>query len=335
MEHCAIDLGGRKSQVCIRSSEGSIVHESRQDTLELAAFLRARPPSRVIVETCAEAFAIADAARSVGHEVRVVPATLVKTLGVGARRTKTDRRDAQVLSEVSCRIDLPSVHIPSARSRELKSMCGMRDALVSARTKLINNVRGWLRGRGYRISSGASSSFPQRLAGIEDLPPWVAAQLRAIDALSSEIAAADRQMLELANADPTCRRFMTVPGVGCQVALRFLAASDQIERFPDAHHLESYLGLVPGEKSSSGTQQRLPITKAGSSSLRWLLVQSAWCVRFTCRSSEAQPLKLWALNVEKRRGKRIATVALARKLAGILYALWRDNTTYDPYRSIT
>jgi transposase len=71
-------------------------------------------------------------------------------------------------------------------------------------------------------------------------------------------------------------------------------------------------------------------TKAGSGAMRWLLVQAAWCVRSRCRSSDARPLKLWAAEVEKRRGKRIATVALARKLAGILYALWRNNTTYDP-----
>jgi len=108
----------------------------------------------VVVETCAEAFAIADAARDAGHEVRVVSATLVKTLGVGARRTKIDRRDAQVLSEVSCRIDLPSVHVPSSQSRQVKSICGMRDALVSSRTQLINNLRGWLRGQGNRIRSG-------------------------------------------------------------------------------------------------------------------------------------------------------------------------------------
>ena len=92
MEHCAIDLGGRKSRVCIRASDGAIVHESFQDTLALGEFLRARPMSRVVLETCAESFAVADAARQAGHEVRVVPATLVKTLGVGARRTKTDRR---------------------------------------------------------------------------------------------------------------------------------------------------------------------------------------------------------------------------------------------------
>ena len=335
MEHCAIDLGGKKSQVCIRASDGSILHESRQDTLELAKFLRTRPSSRVVVETCAEAFALADAARGAGHEVRVVSATLVKSLGVGARRTKTDRRDAQVLSEVSCRVDLPSVHIPSTASRDLKAMCGMRDALVSARTKLINNVRGWLRGRGYHVRRGASASFPTRVAAIEQLAECVKAQLRAIAALSSEILEADRRMRDLAKADETCRRLMTVPGVGTQVALRFVAAADEIERFPDAHRLESYLGLVPGEKSSSETQQRLAITKAGSSTMRWLLVQAAWALRVRCRSADAAPLQAWAAEVEKRRGKRIATVALARKLAGILYALWRDNTTYDPNRTVS
>jgi len=120
VDHCAIDLGGRKSQVCVRSPDGRLLFEGPYDTHSLPEFLRLLPRSRVIVETAAEAFRVADAAKEAGHEVRVVPATLVRSLGVGARKTKTDRRDARALSEVSCRIDLPSVHIPSARSREWK-----------------------------------------------------------------------------------------------------------------------------------------------------------------------------------------------------------------------
>src|SRR5947208_5347323 len=112
VEHLAIDLGARESQICVRGSDGEIIEEKRWPTTQLAAYLAQRPTSRVIVETCTEAFAVADAARRIGHQVRVVPATLVGTLGVGARRTKTDQRDARTLSEVSCRIDLPSVHIP-------------------------------------------------------------------------------------------------------------------------------------------------------------------------------------------------------------------------------
>jgi transposase len=144
MDHVAIDLGAKKSQICVRAADGQILEEKRWPTGDLETYLAGRPTSRVIVETCAEAFCVADAARKLGHETRVVPATLVKTLGVGARRLKTDRRDAQALSEVSCRIDLPSVHIPKTESRDRKTMCGMREALVGARTKIINTVRGSL-----------------------------------------------------------------------------------------------------------------------------------------------------------------------------------------------
>ena len=331
MEHVAIDLGARKSQICVRNSEGAILEEKRCDTAELKEYLAGRPKSRVVVETCAEAFGVADAAKELGHEARVVPATLVRTLGVGARRNKTDRRDAQVLSEVSCRIDLPSVHIPSAPARQRKTVCGMREALVAARTKVINTVRGWLRGQGKRLRAGSTSTFTERVRAVcgAELPSYVERQLRAVEALSTEICEADEAVKQEAETDETCRRLMTVPGVGAVTALRFVAALDEVGRFESAHHVESYLGLVPGESSSSERQQRLSITKAGPTKLRWVLVQAAWALRTRCRLPAAVPLQLWAHRIEQRRGKRTATVALARKLAGILYALWRDGTVYD------
>src|SRR5256885_6139377 len=122
MEHIAIDLGGRESQICVRAADGQVVEEKRCATKGLKKYLASRPKSRVIVETCSEAFGVADIAVAAGHEVRVVPATLVRVLGVGARGTKTDRRDAQILSEVSCRIELPSVHVPAQESRRKNSM---------------------------------------------------------------------------------------------------------------------------------------------------------------------------------------------------------------------
>ena len=335
MEHCAIDLGGRESQICVRRSDGQIVDERRCRTTVLPAYLASRPQSRVVVETCSEAFAVADAALAVGHEVRVVPATLVRSLGVGARRLKTDRRDAQVLSEVSCRIDLPSVHVPSPQARQRKTMCGMREALVSARTKLINTVRGWLRGEGRRPRAGEVTTFSTRVRALYTdtaLPPYVERQLRALDLLNQEIAEADRELVAIAKADPTSRRLMTAPGVGPSTSVRFVAALDEISRFPNAHAVESYLGLVPGEQSSSERKRRTGITKAGPPALRACLVQAAWAAR---RARRKDPMQRWADEIEKRRGKRVAVLALARKLAGILYALWRDGTVYESRRSGT
>jgi transposase len=309
MEHVAIDLGGRESQVCVRAAEGQI-----------------------LLETCAEAFRVADFALSCEHEVRVVPATLVRSLGVGARRIKTDRRDAQVLSEVSCRIDLPSVHIPTDLARERRSMCGMREELLSSRTALINCVRGWARTKLLKIRTGDMTTFPKRvrdaaLGTADGIPEHVDRLLQAIEALNERIAPADKELEKLAEQDAICLRLMSVPGVGPVTSLRFVAALDDRTRFPNAHAVQGYLGLTPGENSSSARQQRTGITKAGPAPVRRAMVQAAWNFR---RLRPLDPISQWAQQIEQRRGKFIATVAVARKLAGILFALWRDGSTYEP-----
>lgn len=334
MEHLAIDLGGRESQICVRKENQEIIEERRVATKSLKRYLKTRPKSRVILETCAESFHIATQALELGHEVRVVPATLVKSLGVGARGIKTDKRDARVLSKVSCRVDLPSVHLPSSESRELKTVNNLREILVGCRTKLINSVRGWMRGRVMRIRRGATKTFAARARDHfesldETLPNYVERQLLAIEAVNEQVASADREIKQLADANEICRRLMTVPGVGPVTSLRFVAAIDDVGRFPNAHAVQSYIGLTPGEHSSSDRKHRTSITKAGAPRLRWALVQAAWAAR-RCRAKGIDPMVHWSQQVEERRGKRIAVVALARKIAGVLYAVWRDGSTYDP-----
>jgi transposase len=331
MQHIAIDLGGRESQACIRAADGTILHESKLATMSIESFLRRQPPSRVVLETCAEAFRIADAATSCNHEVRVVPATLVRSLGVGARRIKTDRRDAQVLSEVSCRIDLPSVHVPTDLARQRRSMSGMREELVAARTSLINCVRGWTRSELMKFRSGTSITFAERIreAALKHpngLPEYVERVLKVIESLNQQIALADDGLEEIATDDPICKRLMSIPGVGVVISLRFVAAIDDISRFPNAHSVQGYLGLTPGENSSSARQQRTGITKAGPAPVRRALVQAAWNLR---RYRPLDPISKWAAEIEKRRGKFVATVAVARKLAGVMYAIWRDGSLYE------
>ena len=330
MKHVAIDLGGRESQICIRDKSGAIIEERRYQTRLLPRLMRGWEPSRVIVETSAEAFAIADAALAAGHEVRVVPATLVKTLGVGERGVKTDRKDARKLSEVSCRIDLPSVHVPSELSRRLKSVCGNREELIECRTKLINNTRGWLRTQLWRVRTGATSSFPVRVREHATttnhvVPDFLERTLVLIDSITKQVRTADEELEEIAKSHPICQKLMTVPGVGPVTAIRFLAAIDDVTRFPNAHALQSYIGLTPGEHSSSDSERKTGITKAGPTALRRTLVQAAWCC---IRSRSQDPMMVWARELATRKHKFIAVVALARKLAGILFAIWRDGTSY-------
>ena len=275
MEHLAIDLGGKESQVCVRNAEGTILEERRGATASLKKYIAGRPQSRVVLETCAEAFAVAEAARLLGHDVRVVPATLVRALGVGARGVKTDVRDARNLSEASCRMErLPAVHIPSAASRERKSICALRENLVEVRTKLVNGVRGWMRSEGLGTPrAGHPETFPARVTEYlkqreRQVPAWVSRNLTTIDHLSEQIADADAELKRLARADPTCRRLMSVPGVGPVTVVRFAAAVDNVSRFSNAHALESYLGLTPGERSSGDHQHSTGITKAAAPRLR-------------------------------------------------------------------
>jgi transposase len=333
MEHVAIDLGGRESQVCIRQADGAVVEEKRCRTDELGVYLAGRAPSRVIVETCAEAFHVTDLAKAAGHEVRVVPSMLVRTLGVGARGVKNDRKDAQVLSEVSTRIDLPSVHVPSQPSRAARAQCTSREALIAARTQLINSTRGWARTEGVRIRTGATETLPARLrkAAGEQLPRHVESILVVIDALNTQIKEADRELLQVAKSNAACRLLMTMAGVGPVTSVRMVAALDDVTRFESASKVGAYLGLVPGEHSSSDRQRRTGITKAGPPSVRRTLLQAAWCLR---RMRPDEPMVRWATEIERRRGKHIAMVALARKMAGILYAMWRDGRPYDPQRTV-
>lgn len=330
MEHLAIDLGGRESQICIRDEAGKIVSEGRPATAALKEVLAERPKSRVVMETCAEAFAVADAARASGHEVRVVPAMLVRALGVGARGKKNDQQDARVLSEVSTRIDLPSVHVPSEQARNWKSICGTRQTMVESRTKLANCARGYLRGRALTpLRRGTVETLPVRVRkklGEGQVPSHVERLLVVIEELTQQIRAADAELAQLVRRNPMLKRLTTAPGVGPVTAVLFAATLDDPKRFGKAHQVESYVGLVPGENSSGDRKRITSITKAGSTKLRYLLVQAAWAAR-RCRT--AHPAVLWSLKVEQRRGRRIAVVALARKLAGILYGMWRDEKSYD------
>jgi transposase len=338
MNHVAIDLGGRESQICVRSPDGQILQEERRPTLGLQKYLQKLEPAKVVVETCAEAFMVAEWARSAGHHVTVVPASLVRALGVGSRGIKNDVRDARDLSEASCRMErLPSVHIPRTASRELKSLCTLRDSLVTSRTKLINSARGWLRGQAVgRVKRGSADSFTQRLRSLwrektgGDLAPALQRQALSIDVLTEQMLAAEQELQDFANADATCRRLMTVPGVGPLVAVRFFSSIDDVTRFSSAHALQSYIGLTPGEDSSSDKKRSTGITKAGAPRVRWLLQQAAW---IAWRFHKNDPIVQWAEGVAQRRGRKIAATALARKLAGILFAVWRDGTEYRRTRA--
>jgi transposase len=331
MQHLAIDLGGRESQVCIRDERGRVLSEHRLETQSLSRWLEKQPHSRVVMETCSESFTVASWARACGHEVKIVPAAAVRALGVGARGLKNDVRDAQVLSEVSAKVDLASVHIPSDLSRERKARCTAREGLVEARTKLVNTVRSFLRQHVLRVRC-TPDTMPAKVRACllhtkEGVPSYIEHLLQAIAGLNEQIEKADEELSELAKRDKTCRLLMTIPGVGAVTSMRFVSAIDDPTRFKDAEHVCSYLGLTPGENTTGFKTRRTGITKAGAPHVRRTLSQAAWSL---WRTRPNDPLVQWAERVAERRGKPRANTALARKLAALMFAMWRSGQPYNP-----
>ncbi|TMQ04900.1 MAG: IS110 family transposase, partial [Deltaproteobacteria bacterium] len=209
--------------------------------------------------------------------------------------------------------------------------CGARDVLVATQRNLSNNVRGWLRTQLWKLPGGTMVTLPERLrthaqASGHELPEHIERQLTMLTQVTEQVQAANKQARRLATEHPVCRRLMTVPGVGPITSLRFVAAIDDPSRFSTAHRVQSYVGLTPGEHSSSQRERKTGITKAGPSELRRCLVQAAWSVMLARRP---HPMLEWARQIAQRRNRPVAVIALARKLAGILFAIWRDGTTYE------
>lgn len=333
MNHVAVDLGSRQSQVCLRSADGTILQESKRPTRQLKeTFAAMEAPARVVLETSSEAFTVAAWAKDAGHDVRIVPSTLSKSLGVGARGVKTDQRDARALSKVSCAIELESIHLPSRTAQERKALTTSRSAIVGSRTALINVARSYARTQVLHVPSGNSTTFPRRMRQLmearpEGIPIHIDRVLKSIEALTEQIAELDKEVKALAEADQTMRLLMTMPGVGPLTALLFHSTIDDATRFDDAHKLGSYLGLTPGEHSSGESERKTGITHAGSRQMRWALVQAAWSA---WRSRPNDPMVQWARKLATRRPKAVAIVALARKMAGILLALWKGGSSYTP-----
>jgi transposase len=331
MRSVALDLG-RKITFC-EVSEGKVLRRATVGSFgDLERLLGPRTaPARVAIEACREVWHVERRLREWGHEPLVVDTTRVKQLGVGHHNRKTDRIDAEVLARAVEKGSIPLAHVLSPHRQALRMQLSVRRGLVETRANHVTMVRGLARAHGVRLPSCQVEDFARNVdesALGEELRLLVAPLLEVIRLLDPRIAEMDRKLETLCATEPVVLRLCTARGVGLIVAAAFVSVVDDARRFRHAHQVEAYLGLVPSEHTS--VHRRLgSITKQGNSYLRALLIQAAWCI---LRSRGQDPLALWAKAIAQRRGKRIAVVALARRLVGVLWAMWRDHTVYDPAR---
>jgi transposase len=328
MRNVALDWGNRISYCEVR--DGRVVERRVVSSLEELKPLigPTTSPARVAIEACREAWFVCDRLQEWGHEPILVDTTRVRALGIGQHGRKNDRIDAEVLARRLEKDDVPRAHLLTLHRRELRRVVAIRHTLVGIRAQIVTAIRGHLRSRGLRVKKSQTNAFQEHFVGAQfddavkkELQPL----LNLLEAVEPCIAEADQRVDKLSSVEPVVTLLQTAPGVGPIVAASVVCVLDDAKRFKKAHQVESYVGLVPSE-NTSGKRRLGSITKQGNSHLRALLLQAAWAV---LRSREEDPLKQWGKEVQKRRGKTVGAVAVARRLLGILWAMWRDNSAYD------
>jgi transposase len=335
VEKIGFDLHTRASQLAILTEDGEIVELRIPSTRDgFTRALGARPQARILLEAGTESEWVAAFLEGLGHEVIVADPNFAPMYATLSRKIKTDRRDALALLD-ACRLGAyRPAHRTSAARRHVRAELSVRDALVRTRARYITLAKACVRRDGLRIAPGASHRFLDRLAAVplpDPLAQELAPLVTLLTPLNREIAAADERITTLVAQDAVMQRLLTAPGVGPVTAAAFVATLDTITRFRHAAEVMAYVGLVPSEDSSAERRQRGAITKAGNARVRWLLVEAAWGVLRSTREDTAG-LRAWGQRLVLRRGKRVAVVAIARRLAGILYAMWRDDTVYGRAR---
>lgn len=332
MRSVGLDLGSKRISFCEVANAHVVRRATCNGLSELQKLLGPETAAaRVAVEACREVWHLAGVLRVWGHEVVIIDTTRVRQLGIGAHGRKTDRIDAEVLASALETGRVPVAHLLSPERQTMRYELGVRRALVETRASYVTMVRHIVRSHGQTVGTCTSGYFAVKVRGAklsDEVRALTGPVVELIEQLDIRIRQADAKLIELSKAEPLVSLLMTMPGVALIVAIAFVSVIDDAKRFESAHQVEAYLGLVPSE-FSSGTVRRIgAITKHGNRYLRELLLEAAHSV---LRSSDSDnPLGKWAQAVRARRGLKIAAVALARRLAGVLWAMWRDDTVYEP-----
>lgn len=329
-----LDLGDRRSRYCVLNEDGEVVEEGSIATTEagLRKQFEGEPEQRVAIECGTHSPWISRLLKQLGHQVIVANARKVQA--ISHNESKNDKVDAEMLARLVSsdpRLLAPVRHRSAQRQFDL-SLIRTRDALVRARTMLINAVRGLVKNTGARLPACDAGHFQQhaRPALPAQLRPAAAPLLDQIASLTSEIHLLDGKIDKLAERYPEIGLLRTAPGVGPIVAAAYVLTLDRADAVHSPRAAGAFLGLRPGQSQSGDSDPQLGITKTGNIYLRRLLVQAAHSI--LGRFGPDSALRRWGLRLAgqgSKRQKKRALVAVARKLAVILNRMWRDHTPYQ------
>jgi transposase len=270
--------------------------------------------------------------REQGRDVRLMPAQYVKPY---VKTNKNDYIDAEAIAEAVTRPNMRFVPIKTDDQLDLQSLHRVRERWVVRRTAVINQIRGWLLERGITMRKGRKHLQASLPGILEDTDNRLSGSLRVLltqlqwemQYLHRQIEESDQLIARIAGELDACRRLVAIPGIGPITATATIAAIGNGAAFRKGRDFADWLGVVPGKHSTGGRQQLIGTSRRGNKYLRKLFVQGAHSVMLQ-RTKQTSGLSMWLASLTARKRKQVATVALANKMARMVWAVLFKGEAY-------
>lgn len=320
-----IDIGKTWYHVIGFDEGGEVCVRQRYNRTQLIRFMQKTPPCLVGMEASCGSHHLARDLVALNHDARLMSAKFVRPYLKG---NKNDYLDAEAIAEAVARPNMRFVPIKTEEQLDLQAIHRVRSGLISRRTGIINQIRSFLQDRGVIIGPGPgrlARALPQILAhgtervsiGMRRLIEMLWVQWQDID---DQIAELESELKAHLQSDPDCSRLGDIPGVGVITSTAVVAAIGDGKMFRSGRDFAAWLGLVPRQRSTGGRSTLLGISKRGNSQIRTLLIHGARCMlRFY--KTPTSGLASWVARLQKRVHPNVAAVALANKMARIIWAV--------------
>lgn len=327
-----IDLGKNSCSLAGLDATGALVVRKKMTREGLVAFAAALPACVIAMEACCGAHFLGRTFADQGHEVRLMSPEYVQPY---VKAQKTDDRDAEAIAEAATRPTMRFVTLKSEAQLDLQSLHRARERLVLTRTALINQLRAVLLERGITVAKGRAVLM-RRLQEVGSAGLAISGRIRALvddlleecAGLDTRIKAYDEELAAIVRHDDQARRLASIPGVGVINATALLAAVGDGSAFAKARDLASWLGLTPRQHSTGGKTRMLGISKRGNRYLRKQLIHGARAA-LPHLAAKPNPMGAWLQQLLSRSHPNVVVVALAAKLARIVWAVLRRRTVFD------
>ncbi len=327
-----VDLAKNVFHQCTQDHNGHVLNKTKLGRSQFKQFLGNTPPGRIVFESCATAHYWSRVASRHGHDVKLIHPAYVKAF---LKTNKNDFNDAEAICEADSRPTMRYVSPKTIAQQDVQLLHRIRQRQVQKRTALVNQIRGQLLEYGIAIPQGISQ-VRMGLAGIledaenelTDFARLLFNELREeLYALDDRVKQADKKIKQLAYEDPKCVRLMGMPGIGPMISTALISAIGNANNFKNGRELSAWLGLVPGQHSTGGKQRLLGISKRGDSYVRSLLVQGALSAITRCKDRQDSQL-VWARQLREKKSLQKAAVALANKMARIIWSILAKDHVY-------